>query len=233
MTSLYDLVPKDPIENLKWRIRCRERAIVDKHFRNAFWTACMEDVCFFMAAACIGKGTRVVTQRGPVPIENVTQFDLVWDGFDWVSQDGPVYKGHKPSIVAYEITVTPDHEIWTKNGWKPAVERHDRQEVWLPDGYTEKWKIQKHDKSSLALPMQVRKGEDDFWRQSSRRQKHELRLQVERSKSDARQNWKSSFCYLDWNDTKVHKQKLQALESIRRSRNNCLREVDEVRERLS
>lgn len=58
MVSLYDLVPKDPIENLRWRIRCRERAIVDKHFRNAFWTACMTDVAFFMAAVCWGYDPR-------------------------------------------------------------------------------------------------------------------------------------------------------------------------------
>jgi hypothetical protein len=56
--GLYDLVPKDPIKNLRWRIRCRERALVDKEFRNAFWAACMEDVCFFMAAVCWGYDPR-------------------------------------------------------------------------------------------------------------------------------------------------------------------------------
>lgn len=51
MTSLYyDLVPKDPIENLKWRIRIRERAISDVHFRNAIWQAAEEDPLFFMSA---------------------------------------------------------------------------------------------------------------------------------------------------------------------------------------
>jgi hypothetical protein len=59
MTSpFYDLVPKDMIENLKWRIRCRERALTDIQFRNAFWQACMEDVCFFMSAVCYGYDPR-------------------------------------------------------------------------------------------------------------------------------------------------------------------------------
>lgn len=59
MTSpYYDLVPKDPVENLKWRIRCRERAMVDKKFRDVLWQACMEDVCFWMAAFCWGYDPR-------------------------------------------------------------------------------------------------------------------------------------------------------------------------------
>lgn len=59
MTSLYyDLVPRDPIENLQWRIRCRERAMVDKRFRDILWQACMDDVCFWMAFACWGYDPR-------------------------------------------------------------------------------------------------------------------------------------------------------------------------------
>jgi hypothetical protein len=52
LTPYYDLYPKDPVENLKWRIRCRERALVDLRFRSALTQACMEDVLFFMAFAC-------------------------------------------------------------------------------------------------------------------------------------------------------------------------------------
>ena len=52
MTGLYyDLAPKDPIENLQWRIRCRERALVDNRFRDALYQACMEDALFFCAFA--------------------------------------------------------------------------------------------------------------------------------------------------------------------------------------
>lgn len=52
MTSpFYDLVPKDTVENLKWRIRCRERALVDERFRDALIQACEMDVLFFFAFA--------------------------------------------------------------------------------------------------------------------------------------------------------------------------------------
>lgn len=59
MTSpFYDLVPKEPTENLRWRIRCRERAIVDKRFRDVLYEACMSDLCFWMAFACWGYDPR-------------------------------------------------------------------------------------------------------------------------------------------------------------------------------
>lgn len=40
------------MENLKWRLRCRERALTDLRFRAALYQACMEDVLFWMAFAC-------------------------------------------------------------------------------------------------------------------------------------------------------------------------------------
>ena len=50
-SPFYDLVPKDTVENLKWRIRCRERALVDERFRDALIQACEMDVLFFFAFA--------------------------------------------------------------------------------------------------------------------------------------------------------------------------------------
>jgi len=52
MTPLYDYYPKDPIENLQWRVKCRERAMTDIRFRHALYDACMIDPLFFMAFAC-------------------------------------------------------------------------------------------------------------------------------------------------------------------------------------
>ena len=59
MTStFYDLCPRDPIENLRWRIRCRERALTDMKFRDALWQAAMSDVCFWCAFAMYGYDPR-------------------------------------------------------------------------------------------------------------------------------------------------------------------------------
>jgi len=52
ISPLYDLYPKDPTENLKWRIACRERALTDLRFRKVLIDACMSDLLFFMGFAC-------------------------------------------------------------------------------------------------------------------------------------------------------------------------------------
>jgi hypothetical protein len=49
-SSFYDLIPKEPLANLEWRIRCRERAIKDKSFREALLQAASDDLLFFCAA---------------------------------------------------------------------------------------------------------------------------------------------------------------------------------------
>jgi len=61
-----DLVPKDPIENIKWRIRCRERALVDKRFRDGLWQACMDDVLFFCAFALWVHEPRAQIKQKPM-----------------------------------------------------------------------------------------------------------------------------------------------------------------------
>ena len=45
---LRDLYPRDPVENLQWRVRCRDRALTDLRFRHALYDACMEDVLFWI-----------------------------------------------------------------------------------------------------------------------------------------------------------------------------------------
>ena len=62
----YDLVPKNPIENMQWRIRCRERALEDKRFRDVLWQACMDDVLFFCAFALWVHEPRALIKRRPM-----------------------------------------------------------------------------------------------------------------------------------------------------------------------
>ena len=51
ITRFYSHYPQDPAANLRWRIRCRERAVTDLHFRHALYDACMIDPLFFFAFA--------------------------------------------------------------------------------------------------------------------------------------------------------------------------------------
>lgn len=60
------LAPRDPIENVRWRIRCRERALEDERFRDAFRQACLEDVLFFCAALLWVHEPRSRIKRKPL-----------------------------------------------------------------------------------------------------------------------------------------------------------------------
>ena len=173
------MIPKDPVENLKWRIRCRERALVDRKFRDALYQAAMDDVLFFCAAFlwvyeprskvkqkpmvpwCIAGGTLVVTNRGLVPIEKVDSTFLVWDGTMWVAQEGCIYKGERETISAYGIELTPDHRVFTKQGWQHASEGFEREEIQLPDCYQAGGICcsgqRKKRQCVMAMPLRVRK----------------------------------------------------------------------------
>lgn len=64
--------------------------------------------------ACIAEGELVLTNRGLVPIEKVTQKHKVWDGENWVNHDGVIYKGEREVITYEGLTATPDHLVWVE-----------------------------------------------------------------------------------------------------------------------
>lgn len=64
--------------------------------------------------ACIAKGQPVLTDRGMVPIEEVTTDMRLWDGEEWISHDGVICKGVK-KVIAYDgLIATEDHIVWAE-----------------------------------------------------------------------------------------------------------------------
>ena len=62
--------------------------------------------------ACIAENELVLTDKGLVPIQDVTTDMKVWDGEDWVSHEGVIYKGEK-DVIEYEgLRATEDHLVW-------------------------------------------------------------------------------------------------------------------------
>lgn len=413
MSVFYDLVPKDPVANLEWRIRCRERALVDMEFRNALWTAACEDPLFFMAAFlwvheprarvktrpfipwshqepvvvameatidealdseqpvsltlkksrgqggtflyiavtvrravtqdrftiglvtrneslvdsrvddsavmfkvakmldelpiwmmpngyersltehviklpngsgwsgyaatgdvarggrttmfcfdepgseefvagnkdykvmssvgsvanCVEAGTLVLTDRGCVPIENVTCSDKVWDGSMWVSQDGPIYKGQKETIRSYRVGLTPDHLVFTTKGWKHAIEGFDRKEIRLPDGYWQGETAYSDSQSGeCLLASEVRLREGGF---SPRYVAYKgegwplRRLSKSSDLGSVDNSWNephSDTSNLDWDASEVYKSVCRYLSSIWWTGNYRLRSLDVFRQ---
>jgi hypothetical protein len=119
---------------------------------------------------CIASGSQVLTDRGLVPIENITNSHRLWDGRSWVNHGGLVYKGERDVIQYAGLTATPEHLVYTEQGWRTvelcrrlglrvARTGNGRQEVQLGEDYisdhpSEKSTIQK-ERAQLYLQAEI------------------------------------------------------------------------------
>lgn len=62
--------------------------------------------------SCIAEGQLVTTDRGEIPIEQVTVEMRIWDGLAFVHHDGVIYQGTKHVIEYDGLTATPDHLVF-------------------------------------------------------------------------------------------------------------------------
>lgn len=70
--------------------------------------------------ACIAEDELVLTDRGLVPIQNVTLSHRVWDGREWVVHDGVVCRGEKEVVTYGGLTATPDHMVFIEGSDRPV-----------------------------------------------------------------------------------------------------------------
>jgi len=68
--------------------------------------------------SCIAEGELVLTDAGLVPIEEVTTEMKVWDGIDFVTHCGIIFRGKQKIIEYAGLRATPDHQVWTETGWQ-------------------------------------------------------------------------------------------------------------------
>lgn len=87
---------------------------------------------------CIAEGTEVLTERGWFPIETISPQLRVWDGEEWVTHKGCVYRGKRHTLSAFNVEMTPEHRVLTTEGWQRAssCERHQRAPCRLPFSYS-------------------------------------------------------------------------------------------------
>jgi len=78
---------------------------------------------------CIAEGTLVLTDIGPVPIEDIRVGHKLWDGDKWVNHWGVLDKGKKTCIKFAREWITPDHEVYIKDNQKEEAQ-------WLLDNNT-------------------------------------------------------------------------------------------------
>jgi hypothetical protein len=88
---------------------------------------------------CIAEGTPVLVKgRGLIPIEQVMEGELVWDGEEWVSQGGALYKGTRTVLGHLGVQMTSDHKVLTYEGWK-VQEGTDRAQCIRPEWPRASW----------------------------------------------------------------------------------------------
>ena len=91
---------------------------------------------------CVAKDELVLTkERGHVPIQDVSNDDLLWDGSEWVSHEGVVFSGERTVLFYEGLWATADHEVWTCAGkvqLRQAIAEGRRLErATIPDGSSE------------------------------------------------------------------------------------------------
>ena len=69
--------------------------------------------------SCIAEGQLVLTDKGLIPIEDITTEMQVWDGGEWVSHDGVVFQGEREVITYEGLTATPDHLVYIEGASRP------------------------------------------------------------------------------------------------------------------
>ena len=114
--------------------------------------------------ACIAEGQLVLTNHGEKPIETVTTDDLVWDGEQWVTHEGVIYKGIKEVMTYDGLTATPDHLIYVEGQKEPMdfriaatssahlVQTGDRgATLWLGEDHFTREKMEREIQSLLRV----------------------------------------------------------------------------------
>lgn len=151
---------------------------------------------------CIGEGTRVLTNRGWVAIEDVLQADLVHDGVTFVRHAGSISKGVQLCGIVDGVYMTPDHEVLTNDGWKAAsqIPRPYRPDLRHVDGVVPG--REREGELALALPMQVRGAvcEDGDRRNEGSAERKAAKLWVRYAgahRGGESETWTSTHTYMD------------------------------------
>jgi hypothetical protein len=66
---------------------------------------------------CLAADTLVLTKDGWKPIVKVEKEDRLWDGKNWVTHQGLVFKGNQRTLNFSQLRLTPDHLVFIGDRW--------------------------------------------------------------------------------------------------------------------
>lgn len=185
---------------------------------------------------CWAAGTPVLTARGWAPIEDVTADDLVWDGVEWVENDGSECQHSEKILCRLDgLLVTEDHKILTTEGWKDAKDCDglERLPIQLPEGYRTGGDPRLTRTEKVARAMRLRRDEGNGHSGPSStaetRDGGVLRMQEGRadltSPAKTRDDKALRLRRVALNDSAVHRADASSVEELRGPRYHGLREM--------
>lgn len=185
---------------------------------------------------CIASGTQVLTDRGWVDIATIGPKDKVHDGYCFVSHGGLVFKSIQPCVEVDGVHMTCEHEVFTDEGWKAALEkpRPVRPDLRSIDCASFDWKRRKKDELGVSLSLRS----NDYPEGSrghaggSERRDPELRMHVSgatsKSQNDSRNEQAPGLCCLEVDEGSVPSALASFMETIWRAGHNCLLALEKI-----
>ena len=196
---------------------------------------------------CIDGETLTLTNRGWVKLKDVMLTDKVFDGVEFVTHSGILYKSVKECVNIDGVYMTADHEVLTHDGWKEAgvlLSERSTSSIQRLDRTTLR-EISRFGKSTLqaglalGLPVRLRKYLSKI---TARREKgvetgQHTELWVhsqpanKRKESHAWDDESSALCDLAFNETALYTTESSGVAQLRRTGYNSLSAmVGELRE---
>lgn len=182
--------------------------------------------------ACLSSDTEVLCQRGWTPLIQVTRGDLVWDGVEWVTSEGCIYRGERSVIEVGSIKMTSDHKILTTTGWVQAGEMYGKAseeltwaDVRIPRSYSERGDGRER-RGDMALSLPMRKGDSTRRKSSSRLSKNspeKLRMPFRRNSWKASPKLHSPVQTMDCYPDTMPERKKYGVSILWRKRHICVR----------
>ena len=196
---------------------------------------------------CVDGETLTLTNRGWVKLKDVMLTDKVFDGVEFVTHSGILYKSVKECVNIDGVYMTADHEVLTHDGWKEAgvlLSERSTSSIQRLDRTTLR-EISRFGKSTLqaglalGLPVRLRKYLSKI---TARREKgvetgQHTELWVhsqpanKRKESHAWDDESSTLCDLAFNETALYTTESSGVAQLRRTGYNSLSAmVGELRE---
>jgi hypothetical protein len=142
---------------------------------------------------CFGAETPVLTDRGWVPIVSITSADKVFDGLQFVENNGTIYQGRKAVMDLFGVHATSDHLVQTsENEWRTAWDflhssRYEKQGLDLAFGSL--WNLYATATTGSIAANVVDAGRVDLWTETIWREEKQSPVSLVRMNESA---WKQA-----------------------------------------